>query len=97
MAHELQDLIESFLGLLEGAKTEERIEALCREELAILEEGYPKPTVAKVHLPKYRNAIKAAMESGQLPMTRATSRKVEYTKRESGETGVAHDHLALTF
>jgi integrase len=97
MADELQSLIESFLGLLRGAQGKEEIAALCRAELAMLEEGYAQASVGKVHLPKYRNAIKAAMADGRLPMTRETSRRYEYTKRGSGEVGVAEEHLALSF
>jgi integrase len=94
---ELQALIEAFLELLQGAKTKTKIQGLCEAELALLEEGYPQPTVAKVYLPKYRNAIRAAMADGELPMTERTSRLYDYQKRTSGEEGVALDHLALAF
>jgi integrase len=94
---ELQFLIESFLELLKDAKSKEKIQPLCQAELALLEEGYPQATVAKVYLPKYRNAIRAAMADGLLPMTQRTSRFYDYTKRLSGETGVALDHWALDF
>jgi integrase len=97
MAAELQDLIESFLGLLKGAQGKEEIAALCRAEMDLLEEGYARASVAKVHLPKYRNAIRAAMGEGRLPMTGETSRQYEYTKKGSGDMGVAHEHLALEF
>jgi integrase len=93
---ELQALIESFLELLQGVKTKAKIQGLCEAELALLEEGYPQATVAKVYLPKYRNAIRAAMADGELPMTERTSRLYDYQKR-TGEDGVALDHLALAF
>lgn len=94
---DLHRLIETFLEQLQSLTTEDEIKALCRAEIALLEEGYPKATIGKVYLPMFRKAIRAAMGDGKLPMTEATSRQYAYTKRESGEPGEAHDHRALDF
>ncbi len=94
---DLHRLIETFLEQLQGLTTEDEIKALCRAEIALLEEGYPKATIGKVYLPMFRKTIRAAMADGKLPMTEATSRQYAYTKRESGKPGEAHDHRALDF
>lgn len=94
---EMHRLIESFLEQLQKLTTQDEIEVLCEAEITLLEQGYPKATIAKVYLPMYRKAIRSATTEGKLPMTEATSRQYTYTKRESGETGEAHDHRALDF
>jgi FtsZ-binding cell division protein ZapB len=94
--HEQHQLIESFVDRLRKLKTQAEIRSLCEAEIALLEEGYPKATIGKDRLRRYRTAIKAAMAEGKLPMTNATSRRYPYTKR-NGETGEAHDHRALDF
>ncbi|PSB15021.1 hypothetical protein C7B65_25400 [Phormidesmis priestleyi ULC007] len=94
---EMHQLIESFVERLKDSTTQNEIKALCEAEIALLDEGYPKATIGKVYLPMYRKGIKAMAAEGGLPMTEATSRQYTYTKRESGETGEAHDHRALDF
>ena len=94
---EMHQLIETFLEQLQGLTTQDEIRALCEAEITLLEEGYPKATIGKVYVPLYRKSIKAAMAEGKLPMTETTSRQYTYTKRESGETGEAHDHRSLDF
>jgi hypothetical protein len=94
---ELLELIHSFIAHLATLKTKASIKALCRSEIALLEEGYPQPTVGKVYLPKYRAAIRDAIDHGTLPMTKRTSRQYSYTNRNTGDPGVAIDHLALNY
>ncbi|MBE9182537.1 hypothetical protein IQ268_28715 [Oculatella sp. LEGE 06141] len=94
---ELHRLIETFIEQLQQTTTQEEIKALCEAEIALLEEGYPKATIGKLTLPQYRKAIKAAEAEGKLPMTELTSRQYTYTKRNTGESGEAHDHRALDF
>jgi hypothetical protein len=94
---ELWELIHGFIDHLATLKTKAQIKAFCLAEIALLEEGYPKATVGKVYLPKYRIAIRDAIDHGTLPMTKNTSRQYSYQKRNSGESGTAIDHLALDY
>jgi len=95
--NDVSGLIAAFIEQLQDLSSEAKIKSLCEAEIALLEEGYPEATIAKVYLPKYRKAIKQAVAEGKLPMTESTSRHYTYTKRESGEQGEAHDHLSLDF
>jgi Telomere resolvase len=95
--NELWDLIRGFIDHLATLKTKAQIKAFCLAEIVLLEEGYPKATVGKVYLPKYRTAIREAIDHDTLPMTKNTSRQYSYQKRNSGESGTAIDHLALDY
>jgi hypothetical protein len=66
-------------------------------EIALLEEGYPRSSVGKIYLPKYRAAIKDAIYNKTLPLTKTTSRQYAYAKRNTGETGTAIDHISLDY
>lgn len=94
---EQTQLIEAFVERLRNLTTEAEIKALCESELALLEEGYQKATIAKDRLRHYRKAIKVAMADGKLLMTAETSRVYTYTPRDSDESVEAHDHRALDF
>jgi Telomere resolvase len=94
---DFDELIDDFVEQLAELKSKAKIKALCAAELALLEEGYPQATIAKVYLPRYRKAIKEATEEGFLPLTKATSYQYDYTKRNSGEEGTAIDHFALLY
>jgi hypothetical protein len=94
---DFDELIDDFVEQLAELKSKAKIKALCAAELALLEEGYPQATIAKVCLPRYRKAIKEATEEGFLPLTKATSYQYDYTKRNSGEEGTAIDHFALLY
>jgi Telomere resolvase len=93
---ELEALIVDFIGQLATLKSKSRIATLCRDEIALLEEGYPQPTVGKVYLPMYRKAIKKAIDDQQLPVTKNTSHQYSYSKR-TGASGSTIEHYALTF
>ncbi len=93
---ELETLITDFISQLAALKSKVRIVALCQAEIALLEEGYPQPTVGKVYLPMYRKAIKQAIEHQELPLTKNTSHQYSYSKR-TGESGEAIEHYALTY
>jgi Telomere resolvase len=94
---DLEELIHGFISHLATLKTKAQIKSFCLAEIALLEEGYPRSTIGKVYLPKYRTAIRDAIDRGTLPMTKNTSRKYSYQKRNSGGSGVAIDHLALDY
>jgi hypothetical protein len=94
---ELEQFINGFINKLSDLTTKAKIKALCKAEIALLEEGYPQATIGKVYLPMYRTTIREYMENGLLPMTKATSRQYTYQKRNSGEIGLAIDHVALDF
>jgi Telomere resolvase len=86
---ELIDLINGFIEALTTLTPKAKIKALCKAEIALLEEGYPEATIGKVYLPIYRNAIREAIEDHLLPMTKPTSHSYTYQKRNSGDVGLA--------
>jgi integrase len=94
---DLAELIVEFIDRLAITKAKAKIQELCTAEIALLEEGYPQATIGKVYLPMYRKAIQAAVDDGLLPLTKNTSRQYTYSKRHSGEAGVAIDHFALDY
>jgi integrase len=94
---DLSELIGEFIDRLAITKSKAKIQTICTAEIALLEEGYPQATIGKVYLPMYRKAIQTAMDDGLLPLTKNTSRQYTYTKRNSGESGISIDHLALDY
>jgi integrase len=93
---ELASLITDFIEQLAALKSRARIEAFCLAEIALLEKGYPQPTVGKVYLPMYRKALKLAIADGSLPLTKNTSHQYSYSKR-TGDAGSTIEHFALTY
>ncbi len=89
---ELDFLIEYFIEALAKKKNKREIVSLCREEIALLEEGYPQTTVAKNQLPKYRKAITTAIEENSIPLTTATTEAVSY--QVDGEEIAERQHRA---
>jgi hypothetical protein len=64
---ERADLAQSFVELLADCETEAEAMALCTAEIALLEEGYPIPSIANQYLPEWRKSIASAIDQGQLP------------------------------
>jgi hypothetical protein len=93
---ELEALINGFVGELQGAKTEKKIQALCDAEIKLLEEGYPQPSVAK-YVTRYRKAIAIAIEDGKLPLTKANSHRYIHQQRVTGVQEERLEHWALTY
>src|SRR5262245_1304823 len=89
-------LVDCFISDLAQLDQADAIEARCKEELALLEEGYPTQTVASRLLAPYRKAIRDAIDAGILPLTDATSHIVRYTKHATGEQEETQEHWALT-
>jgi hypothetical protein len=56
-----------FVDRLTQCKTEEDAIALCKAEIALLEEGYPVGSIANQYLPEWRKTILLAVEDGRLP------------------------------
>ena len=94
---ERQILIDCFLKRLQTIDSKEAIQSLCEQEITLLEEGYPKSTIASDILAKYRNAITKAIEHNHIPLTPNNSYHYTYQKRDTGETVKAHSHYALTY
>ncbi len=94
---ELEDLIQSLIEQLQQASSPEEIHAICRAEIALLEEGYKKLTLASIYIPRYRTAIKNAIASNQLPLTTDTSHEYEYQQRVTGKHESRSEHWALTY
>ena len=94
---ERQTLTNWFIESLKGTNNEADIQALCQAEVALLEEGYPKSTIASDILTKYRHAIEEAIDDGDLPLTDNNSHHYTYTKRHTAEEVQGHQHYALTY
>jgi hypothetical protein len=92
---ELEGLIEGFIALLEQADSSVDIQRLCQAEIALLEEGYERVTLASDYIPRYRKAIEAALEEGRL----SAEARHEYVhhQRMTGIQERRQEHWALTF
>ena len=94
---EFDCLIESLIQQLKKAKSSEAIHDICRSEIALLEEGYKKLTLASIYIPRYRAAIKDAIASKQLKLNAKTSHEYEYQQRVTGKREQRREHWALTY
>jgi hypothetical protein len=92
---ELEGLIEGFIALLEQTDSPADIQRLCQAEIALLEEGYERVTLASDYIPRYRKAIEAALEGGRL----SDEARHEYVhhQRMTGIQERRQEHWALTF
>jgi Telomere resolvase len=93
---ELDKLIDGFIEQLQNAKSEESISALCREEIKLLEEGYPQASAAK-YLTVYRKAIGTAIADGSLVLTKKNSHRFVHQQRVTGFREERLEHWALTY
>jgi hypothetical protein len=93
---DLEILIDGFVEGLRRAKSKKTIQAACKAEIKLLEEGYPQASVAK-YLSRYRKAIIAAIDDGALPMTKATSHHYVHQQRVTGVQEEREEHWALTY
>lgn len=64
---ERSELALHFVDRIAQCNTEEESIALCKAEIALLEEGYPVASIANQYLPDWRKAISLAIEEGKLP------------------------------
>lgn len=80
----------------EGSDTPEAIRRLCKDEIALLEEGFPQASVNSYYLPGYTRVLKEAIETGQLPLTEQNSYEKAWVKRnDSAVGGVERRHYAF--
>jgi hypothetical protein len=93
---EQDDLVNAFITDLAKLDSPKAIEARCREELTLLEEGYSQQTVSSRMLAPYRKAMQAAVADGTLPLNDHTSHIARHTKRTSGEVVEVREHWGLT-
>ncbi len=75
-----------------GTDTLEAIQTLCQDEIALLEEGYPRKTLKSSYLPQYVQLLKAAIASGVLPLTELNS----YQQEDNTRRHYALDFLSYT-
>ena len=94
---EFEDLIESLIQQLQHAQSSTEIHDICRNEIALLEEGYKKLTLASIYIPRYRAAIKQAITDQRLKLTPQTSHEYEYQQRVTGKLEQRCEHWALTY
>lgn len=90
-------LVEFLIEDLKQLTQEDDIRARCEEEIALLEEGYPRRTLANDYIPEYRKAIADAIEAGILPLNEHTSHSYSYTQYMTGLQMERSEHYALTF
>lgn len=64
---EREELALHFIDRLAKCKTETDAISLCKEEIALLEEGYPVASIANQYLPEWRKLITLAVDEGRLP------------------------------
>nr|WP_238718366.1 protelomerase family protein [Petrachloros mirabilis] len=90
-------MVAGFITQLQQADSEAAIQALCAAEIDLLEEGYPRLTLASDYIPRYRQALEAAIEAGTLPLTPQTSHRYVHHQRVTGKSEERFEHLALTY
>ncbi|TVQ17229.1 MAG: hypothetical protein EA367_18120 [Leptolyngbya sp. DLM2.Bin15] len=90
-------LVEFLIEDLKELTQEDDVRARCEEEIALLEEGYPRRTLANDYIPQYRKAIAEAIEAGILPLNEQTSHSYSYTQYMTGLQMERSEHYALTF
>lgn len=92
---ELDTLIQTFIESLKGHSTPEEIQTLCQAEIALLEEGYERLTLASDYIPCYRKAIEGAIAAGDLSVDNA--HQYVHRQRMTGIEESRQEHWALTF
>jgi Telomere resolvase len=93
---ELGGLVSGFIEQLQNTESEDRIRALCLDEIKLLEKGYPQPSVAK-YLTVYRKAITVAIAEGSLTLTDYNSHQFVHQQRVTGLREQRLEHWALTY
>jgi hypothetical protein len=91
---ELDTLIQTFIERLKGLSTPDEIQILCQAEIALLEEGYERLTLASDYIPRYRKAIEDAIAEGRLSDVN-THQYVRW-QRVTGLAETRQEHWALT-
>ncbi|MCM1981437.1 protelomerase family protein [Lyngbya confervoides] len=94
---ELETLIETFLEALAVTHAPEEIQDLCQAEIALLEEGYAKITLASGYIPRYRAAIEAAIAQNRILLTPENSHTYLHQQRVTGIQETRDEHWALTY
>jgi outer membrane murein-binding lipoprotein Lpp len=77
--------------------TEDTIASLCEAETALLEQGYPKETIAKNHHGIYLNLIREAIASRQLPLNQQNSYSFDIIKQDTGQKETIQQHYAQLY
>jgi hypothetical protein len=77
--------------------TEDTIASLCEAETSLLEQGYPKETIAKNHYGIYLNLIREAITSGQLQLTQDNSYCFDIIKQDTGQKETIQQHYAQLY
>jgi integrase len=90
---ELNDLIDYFIQDLKVLTTEASIRRRCQEEISLLEQGYSLTTLAGDYIPRYREAIATAVETGEIPDVGHT---YDYVEINTGKPSQRTEHYALT-
>jgi predicted nucleic acid-binding Zn-ribbon protein len=92
---ELDTLIQTFIECLKGLSTPDEIQTLCQAEIALLEEGYERLTLASDYIPRYRKAIEEAIAEGRL--SDGDTHQYIHRQRVTGIAETRQEHWALTF
>ena len=96
-ASEFEDLVKDFIQRLAQARSRNQIQHICEAEIALLEEGYQRRTLAGDYIPKYRKAIEQAITDGVLRLNRNTAHSYAHRQRVTGMVEHRREHWALTY
>ena len=94
---EFEQLVTNCVQRLAQARSRNQIQNICRQEIALLEEGYPRLTLASDYIPKYRKAIEQAISDGMFRLNRNTTHSFAHRQRVTGFVEHRTEHWALTF
>lgn len=94
---DLEQLILHFIDRLKAVTERTQIQALCEEEISLLEEGYKTSTVAFDYLPKYRKALEEAIAGGAIPLNEENSHRYVHSQRVTGIEEERFEHYAMTY
>ncbi|MGF1603782.1 MAG: protelomerase family protein [Thermosynechococcaceae cyanobacterium] len=91
---EFEVLVDGFIDTLSHLEQPDAIQKVCRDEMTLLEEGYPQLTLASDYIPRYRKAISQAVATQQLPPSK---HQYLHHERLTGLPQQRDEHWALTF
>ena len=91
---EFELLVKAFVERLQPLQKPEEIKKLCKDEISLLEEGYPQLTLASDYIPRYRRAISEAIATQKLA---PSQHQYLHHQRLTSFPQERDEHWALTF
>lgn len=94
---EFETLINDCIQRIDKATSLMELEILCKEEIALLEEGYPLRTLAGDYIPRYRKAIEKAIANETIEPKPLFIHEYNHQQRVTGIIEQRSEHWALTY